>query len=183
MCPFDPVPWALSWRADPAANAIAKRHYNCQSPESDQFVPPGRCLVLSAPGALWVTSWPFPAYVKHAWAGAWVNSLFRREQGGQASRLIREAIAATRWKWPQVPELGMVSFVDPAKVPGVRGRHRCPVTGDRLTTIYGYCYLKACFEHVGYTEGGLWTWQLREDWMPPARPPTGVTPRLFADVQ
>jgi hypothetical protein len=36
--------WELSYRADPVANAIAKRHYTCQSPNSKQFVPPGRSL-------------------------------------------------------------------------------------------------------------------------------------------
>lgn len=163
--------WTLSWRADPAGNVIAKRHYNCQSPESDQFVPPGRCLVLRAPGALWVTSWPLPEYVKHAWAGAWVNSLFRREQGERASGLILRAVAATRWKWPAVPALGMVSFVDPTKVPGVRRRGR---------VIYGYCYMKAGFEHVGFTEGGLWAWKMDPAAMPSAEAPRGVTEELLA---
>lgn len=54
-------PWRLSWRADPAARAIADRHYNRQKPGAAQFVPPGRCLVLKAfdGSAVWVTSWPF----------------------------------------------------------------------------------------------------------------------------
>lgn len=59
--------WRETHRADPLANAIAKRHYNCQHPESSQFVPPGRCIVLLATSALWVTSWPFPQFVKHEW--------------------------------------------------------------------------------------------------------------------
>ena len=63
--------WRLSWRADPVARALADRHYNRQSVGADQFVPPGRCLVLvTEPGdAFWVTSWPFAEYVKHAWGG------------------------------------------------------------------------------------------------------------------
>lgn len=73
--------WSLSHRADPAGCTIADRHYNRQKIGSPQFVPPGRSLVLidNAAPALWVTSWPFAQYVKHAWAGAWVNSLFRNE--------------------------------------------------------------------------------------------------------
>jgi len=67
------VLWQLSHRADPKARDIADRHYNRQKIGTPQFVPPGRCLVLfgeSATGrALWITSWPFAEYVRHAWAG------------------------------------------------------------------------------------------------------------------
>jgi hypothetical protein len=160
------VNWRLSHRASPAALRLADRHYNRQKPGSPQFVPPGRCLVLLAEGpALWVTSWPFAQYVKHAWAGAWVNSCFRREGGAMGSELIREAVAATRAYWPDVPGLGMVTFVNPAKVPGVRRRGK---------VVYGYCYLAAGFRHVGYTSGGLWAWQMLPGEMPPARPAAGV---------
>lgn len=61
--------WRRSFRADPEAVAIADRHYNRQKVGSPQFVPPGRCLVLLAERALWVTSWPYPEHVKHAWRG------------------------------------------------------------------------------------------------------------------
>lgn len=151
-------PWALSWRADPVARAIADRHYNRQKIGAAQFVPPGRCLVLTTPGpSLWVTSWPFAEYVKHRWAGAWVNSAFRREGGAElASDLIRAAVAATRWKWPDVPPLGMVSFVDPSKV---------------RSTNPGYCYVQAGFEFDGYTEGGLPAFRMRPERMPDPLPP------------
>ena len=71
--------WRRSWRADPEARVIADRHYNRQSVGSPQFVPPGRCLVLLATTgtALWITSWPLAAYVRHAWGGAWMCSAFR----------------------------------------------------------------------------------------------------------
>jgi hypothetical protein len=71
--------WRLSHRADAAALPLADRHYNRQKPGTPQFVPPGRCMVLltAAADALWVSSWPFAEYVKHAWAGAWVCSCFR----------------------------------------------------------------------------------------------------------
>ena len=143
--------WRRSNRADPAALPLADRHYNRQKPGTPQFVPPGRCIVMrTACGrALWVTSWPFAKYVKHAWPGAWVNSLFRSEGAGVASALIREAVAATRSMWIP-PELGIVSFVDPEHVSPkmVRGK-----------PLYGYCYLKAGWKHVGFTKGGLWVWQ------------------------
>lgn len=157
--------WRPSFRADPLAAAIADRHYNRQKIGSQQFVPPGSCLVFMSDcgRAVWVTSWPIAKYVKHAWAGAWMNSLFRREGGIVASEMIRQAVAATRSIWTP-PELGMVSFVDP--------KHVKPVM-RRGEAIYGYCYLKAGFRHVGFTKGGLWVWQMLPHEMPaPERLPT-----------
>lgn len=153
--------WLLSHRFDAAALPLADRHYNRRKVGSPQFVPPGRCLVLrEATGrALWVTSWPFAQYVRHAWPGAWVNSLFRSEGAGVASELIREAVAITRSIW-QPPELGMITFVDSKHV---------PPTLRRGQPIYGYSYLKAGFRHVGFTKGGLWAWQMLPADMPEAQ--------------
>ena len=152
-------PWRLSHRFDTHALPLADRHYNRRKIGSPQFVPPGRCLVLLSANsaALWVTSWPFAEYVRHAWPGAWVNSLFRREAGPLASELIRDAVAVTRGEFGEPPELGMVSFVDPKHVMPTKVRGR---------TVYGYCYLKAGFQHVGFTNGGLWVWQLLPADMP-----------------
>jgi hypothetical protein len=149
--------WRVSHRADPVAVAIADRHYNRQKPGTPQFVPPGRCLVLLADDALWTTSWPFAEYVRHEWAGAWVNSLFRNEGPHLSSQLIREAVAATRWKWGDPPELGMVTFVDAGKV-----RHKRDP---------GRCYLRAGFSRVGETKGGLVALQLLPVDMPSAEVP------------
>lgn len=151
--------WYLSHRADPRALPLADRHYNRQKPGTPQFVPPGRCLVLltADAGALWVTSWPLPEFVKHRWPGAWVNSLFRRETcPALASDLIRDAVAATRAHYRAIPPLGMVSFVDPDEV----RRKRDP----------GRCYLRAGFERDGVTEGGLLAFRMPPEAMPaPAR--------------
>jgi hypothetical protein len=150
-------PWRRSDRGDPRALPLADRHYNRQKVGSAQFVPPGRCLVLltADSSAVWVTSWPEAAYVQHAWAGAWVNSLFRREDGPHlASELIRYAVAHTRAEWPEVPALGMVTFVDPGKI----RRKRDP----------GRCYRKAGFVVAGQTKGGLVALQMTPDLMPAA---------------
>lgn len=148
--------WRLSHRFDREALPLADRHYNRQTPGSPQFVPPGRCVVLLAgqpTRALWVTSWPFAEYTKHAWAGAWVCSCFRNEGAGLSSELIREAVAATLGVWPEPPPLGMITFVDRAKT--------------RSKKHPGYCYRKAGFEHVGFTKrSGLWAFQLLPDAMP-----------------
>lgn len=119
-------------------------------------------------GALWVTSWPFAEYVRHAWPGAWMNSCFRNEARDIyiSSDLIREAVAATCWYHGQaktwrdcpVPELGMVTFVDASKT-----RHKRDP---------GRCYRKAGFKHVGFTKAGLWAFQLLPKDMPEAEAPS-----------
>jgi hypothetical protein len=157
--------WRLSYRADPVAAAIADRHYNRQKVGAPQFVPPGRCLVLLAEdtSAVWVTSWPFAEYVRHAWAGAWVNSLFRNEGKHLSSELIRQAIAVTLWRW-QPPEQGMITFVNTSKI---------------RSTNPGYCYLQAGFSRVGHTVGGLVALQLLPADMPEAIMPNGAQMELF----
>ena len=153
--------WALSHRADPAVVPLADRHYNRQKVGAPQFAPPGRCLVLKRPDAFWITSWPFAEYVRHAWPGAWINSCFRREGGDHlASDMIRAAVAATVWRWPDVPDLGMVTFVDAGKVTHKRDP--------------GRCYRHAGFRHVGFTKGGLLAWQLLPEDMPEPVAPFGA---------
>lgn len=160
--------WRVSHRFDARALPLADRHYNRQTVGSPQFVPPGRCLVLltGKADALWVTSWPLAAFTKHEWAGAWVNSLFRNESSVLASELIREAVARTRGRWPKVPALGMVTFVDADRV-----RHKRDP---------GRCYRKAGFRRVGETKGGLLAFQLLPDEMPDAIAPDQSD--LFAAV-
>ena len=156
-----PSLWNLSHRFDPVACKIADRHYNRQKIGTPQFVPPGRCLVLVNDGpAFWVTSWPFAEYVRHAWPGAWVCSAFRREGGPLASDLIRSAVATTRWQWPDTPDLGMITFVNAEKVTHKRDP--------------GRCYLRAGFERVGTTKGGLIALQLLPGGMPDPVMPNGA---------
>lgn len=118
--------WVESHRADAEVVPLADRHYNRQKIGAPQFVPPGRCHVLKigtadqlrtpdTGAAFWVTSWPFAEYVKHAWPGAWMCSAFRNEGAGVSSELIREAILSTWRKWPDIPDLGMVSCHRPGE--------------------------------------------------------------------
>lgn len=159
--------WSLSHRADPRAVLIADRHYNRQKAGTPQFVPPGRCLVLLTPSAdaLWVTSWPYAQFVRHAWPGAWVCSCFRNESTELSSELIREAVAATRWRYGDPPEIGMVTFVDAGKI--------------RPKRDPGRCYLRAGFRNVGTTHGGLIALQMDPGEMPDAEPPLGATVDLW----
>jgi hypothetical protein len=168
--------WHLSHRASKAGVKIADRHYSRQKPGSPQFVKPGRCLVLKMPAdnALWVTSWPYPQFVKHAWAGAWENALFRNESVDVASELILEAVAATRAYYGGPPPLGMVTMINPLKVrPFVRGG----------LPSFGWCYRKAGFRYVGQTQEGKLVFQLLPADMPTACPPHGMTVSMFAGLE
>lgn len=153
--------WALSDRADPRAAAIADRHYNRQKIGTPQFVPPGRCMVLltEKADALWVTSWPFAQYVRHAWAGAWVCSCFRNESDHLSSELITEAVAATRWFYGDTPALGFITFVDTSKVHSINP---------------GYCYKRAGWKQIGHTQGGLVALQMLPGAMPESCNPNGA---------
>lgn len=158
--------WHVSWRADPAVVPLADRHYNRHKIGSPQFAPPGRCLVLKRPDAFWITSWPFAEYVRHAWPGAWVCSAFRNEGEHLSSDLVRQAVAATLWRWPTPPELGMITFVDPGRT----RRKRDP----------GRCFRRAGFEPVGETAGGLVALQLLPEAMPAPESPLGAQLELGA---
>jgi hypothetical protein len=159
--------WERSNRFDRRALPLADRHYNRRKVGSPQFVPPGRNIVLLTPAAdaLWVTSWPFAEYVRHAWPGAWVNSLFRNEGPELASTLIRDAVAATIVFFGGPPELGMVTFVDPRKV--------------RPNRTPGRVYLRAGFRLVGRTKGGLLAFQMLPEDMPEPEAPL-ADPTLWA---
>ncbi|HLH92113.1 MAG TPA: hypothetical protein VKX28_27075 [Xanthobacteraceae bacterium] len=153
--------WRQSNRADPRAVALADRHYSRQKPGSPQFMPPGSCRVLVASNskAVFGLSFPKAEYVKHAWAGAWVVSIFRNEEAGPlASDMIRQAMAHMRTEY-EVPALGCVTFVDPKMVDGVL------VRGERMK---GFCFWKAGFRLVGETKSGKLAWQMLPADMPTA---------------
>jgi hypothetical protein len=168
--------WETSHRFDRRALPLADRHYNRRKVGSPQFVPPGRCVVLLTPAhdAVWVTSWPFAQYVKHAWPGAWVNSLFRNESVALSSDLIVQGVAATRHAWADVPPLGLVTFVDPRFVSGF---FRRTPTGRVLE--WGYSYQQVGFVPARphcWTKGGKFALQLFPCDMPAACPPANVLP-------
>jgi hypothetical protein len=161
--------WRLTWKADPAARRLADRHYNRQHVGADQFCPPGRtCVLISHDSrALWVTSWPFAEYVRHAWAGAWTCSIFRNEGTELSSTLIASAVAATRAVMGESPPLGFVTFVDEAKT----RRKRDP----------GRCYLRAGWRRLPErTAGGLVVLQQLPHEMPEAVAPLRTQRELFA---
>lgn len=162
------MPWQMSHRADPEARVMADRHYSRQRVGAPQFVAPGSCLVLRAPLALWVTLRQLPQYVRHAWAGAWVCSLFRNEGEGRSSTLIRQAIAASRAEFGDPPPDGMGTFCDATRV-----RHKRDV---------GRCFRRAGFRAVGQTRSGLVALQLPPDAFPAPAATLWAQARLFEDA-
>lgn len=151
--------WQRSHRFDKRAVALADRHYNRQKPGTPQFMPPGSCRVLVANNnkAVFGLSFPKAEFVKHAWPGAWICSIFRNEDAGPlASQMIRDALAIFQNDY-ELPAIGCVTFVDPKKVPGILCR------GER---VKGFCFMRAGFRAVGETKGGLIAWQLSAGEMP-----------------
>lgn len=155
--------WRPSHRGHTPARLLADRHYSRQQPGTSQFMPAGSCRVLLAANgkAVFGLSYPKAEFVKHAWAGAWVTSIFRNEAAGPlASDMIRDALAIMQgnFGYGPPPPLGCVTFVDPRKVRGVL------VRGERMK---GFCFWKAGFRAVGETKKGLIAWQLLPHEFPP----------------
>lgn len=154
--------WQPSHRFHTPARMLADRHYSRQKPGSPQFMPAGSCRVLVAGNgkAVFGLSFPMAEYVKHAWPGAWVCSIFRNEEAGPlASQMIREALAImqTGFGYGAAPPLGCVTFVDPKKVRGVH---------ERGELVKGFCFKRAGFRAVGETKKGLIAWQMLPKDMP-----------------
>lgn len=159
--------WYLSNTTDPEVRPLADRHYSRQKIGSRRFVPPGRALVLKTQpvDAYWVTSWPFAEFVKHEWAGAFICTAFRNEGKLLSSDLIKQAVSATIWKYPDIPELGMITFVDMQKI-----RRGNP----------GYCFQMAGFRKVGKTKvRGLIALQLLRNDFPKKHEPNNCIKGLF----
>lgn len=155
--------WRVSHRFSPIGAAIADRHYSRRTVGSDQFVAPGACLVLvAADKALWVSRLPEPQYVRHAWPDAWECATFRNEGAGLSSELIREAVAATRWRYGEPPSAGMITFVDPE-----RTRHKRDP---------GRCFVRAGFDRLDERtkKRGLVVLRLAPSAFPLAEPPLGA---------
>lgn len=151
--------WRVCSGSDPDARLLADRHYSRQTVGHHKFTPPGRTFVLKTKGAYWVTSWPFPEYVRHKWKGAWICSAFRNEipleertPETRSSALILQAVQATQFHYGEAPDIGFLTFVDKEKT--------------RPKKNPGFCFIKAGFRPVGTSEGGLVALILPKEKMP-----------------
>ncbi len=164
--------WARSWNADPLALPLANRHYSRQNPNSPQFMPPGRQLVLVtlAGDAVWGTAWPYAQYVNRDWADAWLCCIFRNEGSVLSSELIREAVAITRYEYGDPPPSGMITFIDPGKVRRKRDWGRCYRKAGFTQPVCPTCFgegCKRCFKTgKGYSWSGLLALQLIPEQIP-----------------
>ena len=158
--------WMLVNASDPRACALADRHYSRKTIGAPQMMPPGRKIVLITEDekAVWGTNWPFAEYVLHDWAGAMMCTIFRNEGPVLSSTLIRQALACTRWRWPDLPDLGMVTMINRDKT--------------RPKAHPGYCFRRAGFTYVGETKGGLSVVQILPEGFPEAEPPLGLAEQL-----
>jgi hypothetical protein len=110
---LDSGPWQVRNSFDPAANALADRHYNRQRRGSGQIGPPGRKLVFVTPceRAVWITHWPY-ANLALDGMDAWRCSLFRNEGAGLSSQLIIAAMNLTAHLWSGRPADGWITWID-----------------------------------------------------------------------
>jgi hypothetical protein len=181
--------WVVSYRADPYARRLADGHYSRRAVGAKQFVPPGRCVVLRtiAGDAYWVTSWQ--EYVDHRWPGAWMCSAFRNLSPHRSSELVVEAMAATRAVWPEPPRV-------PAWVVVGREPHRTILERDDIACVTfvdedavrrkrdpGRCFLRAGFEVVGRTRGGLVALGMRASRLPAPDPAMVEQIGLFPETR
>lgn len=178
--------WTAVSKVDVRARLLADRHYSRQTPGYREFCAPGNNIVLIIPSddgvtarALWVSQRPDPAAAldmpRADGFDYWNNAYFRNESGLRSSDLIREAIAITRFYWHDTPRHGMHSFVDAAKVRGVKVRGH---------TVHGFSFMKAGFRlsPVLTSERGLLRWILSKRAIEAIEPlaPQSEQLRLFA---
>jgi hypothetical protein len=157
--------WHLSHQADPLIKPLADRHYYRRNPQSRQFAPPGQRVVLRTANAdaFWITQAPLAQYVSHRWAGAWTCIAFRNESRVLSSVLITQAVAASLFMLKTPPDLGFITFVNPAKI-----RSSNP----------GCCFKKAGWKFVGLTKRKLDVLQLLPEAFPPPSPPIDAPQEL-----
>jgi hypothetical protein len=109
--------WQVRSHRDPAALALADRHYSRRRPGSGQVGPPGRKLVLVTPceRAVWLSHWPY-AHLALDGLDAWRCSIFRNEGAGLSSELIEAAMALTAKRWSGRPADGWLTWIDTTKI-------------------------------------------------------------------
>ena len=111
-----------------------------------------------------------------------MNSTFRNERGRDflSSELILEAIAATRYYWPDAPTPhGLITFVAPGKVKRKRDPGRCYLrAGFQQLFTYDYGATGKRVPVQTLSEGHL-VFQMVPEAMPAACPPLGSNVDLF----
>lgn len=137
------VHWDLASKFDPAACALADRHYSRRKVGSPQFMPPGQTVVLVLPDNLAVFGWwrPHPTSGLRAMNGldGWTCTIFRNEGRRLSSELLLDAERALYHLDLGCGPSGLITYVWDAKV-----RSRNP----------GYCFKAAGWHTAGRSADG-----------------------------
>lgn len=130
------------WRRVPkrsaVARALADRHYSRQTIGADDFIPPGRCLVLVTPCGR--ATWAVVENRDPVGALRWRCTIFRNEGAGLSSDLVRAATSATFDYWRRhyhgLPVAPLRTEVDPAATRRKRDPGRCFIrAGWRVVAV------------------------------------------------
>lgn len=134
--------WNIVTKFDPAACALADRHYSRRKIGAPQFMPPGQTLVLLTPDRRAVFGWwrPHPASGLKAMNGldGWTCTIFRNEGAAQLSALILDAERELLARHDCGPS-GLITYVFDRKV---------------RSTNPGFCFLCAGWERRGRSVDG-----------------------------
>lgn len=144
--------WKHVAHNDGRARVLADRHYSRQTIGAAEFTPPGNKIVLLGKDglALWAIqrSDPDSKVIRADGFKCWNNVLFRSERPKKikpyASHLIREAIAICVGLWPDLPEDGLHTFIDP--------KHVDPDFDKNGNPFWGFCFLAARFKFHSITK-------------------------------
>jgi hypothetical protein len=130
--------WLPVKTSDWRLRALRDRHYAGGVGGATVGQPGKRIAFVTFEGtAGWVSHWPKPEFIDHAFGEAFVCTLFRKECDGLASAMIESAMALTEARWGAPPEGGWLTFVDPAEVESPNP---------------GYCFKQAGFRPCGFTK-------------------------------
>lgn len=130
--------WLPVKTSDYRLRALRDRHYAGGVGGATVGQPGRRIAFVTFEGtAGWVSHWPKPEFIDHAFGEAFVCTLFRKECPGVASAMIEAAIALTEARWGSPPAGGWLTFIDPDEV---------------ASPNPGYCFKCAGFEPAGFTK-------------------------------
>lgn len=130
--------WLPVATSDYRLRALRDRHYAGGVGGRTVGQPGRRIAFVTFEGdAGWVSHWPDPKYVTHAFGDAFTCTLFRKEFDGLASFMIEDAIRLTEARWGAPPSGGWLTFVDPDEVESPNP---------------GYCFKRAGFVSAGFTK-------------------------------
>jgi len=120
---------------DDEAVRLADRHYSRQKPGTNQFMPPGKTMVIRDTEGTIVFGWLWQEYRDDGQSG-YNCSIFRNESGRLSSDVILEAEALVFTAWG-VNRL--FTYVDP----------NCVESPNP-----GYCFKKAGWDYICTTKSG-----------------------------